>query len=94
LTIYIRHMDGPPSRDRLAVWTYVQHGEEILCGDPSVTDAERAAAGRETLAGRWQAVLPGNRSRAAAQYSTDVSPPARKRGPAHAQKFHPLCTFG
>ena len=62
-------MDGPPSRDRLAVWTYVQHGEEILCGDPSVTDAERAAAGRETLAGRWQAVLPGNRSRAAAQYS-------------------------
>ena len=62
----MRHMDGPPSRDRLAVWTYVQHGEEILCGDPSVTDAERAAAGRETLAGRWQAVLPGNRSRAAA----------------------------
>jgi hypothetical protein len=59
LTIYIRHMDGPPSRDRLAVWTYVQHGEEIPCGGPSVTDAERAAAGRETLTGRWQAVLPG-----------------------------------
>ena len=65
-------MDGPPSRDRLAVWTYVQHGEEILCGDPSVTDAERAAAGRETLAGRWQAVLPGNRSRATAQYSAGL----------------------
>jgi len=65
-------MDGPPSRDRLAVWTYVQHGEEIPCGDPSVTDAERAAAGRETLTGRWQAVLPGNRSRAAAQYSAGL----------------------
>jgi hypothetical protein len=94
LTIYIRHMDGPPSRDRLAVLEPTSSGEEIPCGDPSVTDAERAAAGRETLAGRWQAVLPGNRSRAAAQYSTDVSPHARKRGPAHAQKFHSLCTFG
>jgi enterochelin esterase-like enzyme len=61
-----------PARDRLAVWTYVEHGEEIACGDPSVTDAERAAAGRETLAGRWQALLPGNRSRAAAQYSAGL----------------------
>jgi len=61
-------MDGRPARDRLAVWTYAEHGEEIPCGDPSVTDAERAEAGRETLAERWQAVLPGNRSRAASQY--------------------------
>src|SRR5215831_13349262 len=62
-------MDGRPARDRLAVWTYAEHGEEIPGGDPSVTDAERAAAGRETLAERWQALLPGNRSRAAGQYS-------------------------
>jgi hypothetical protein len=62
-------MGRRPARDRLAVWTFVEHGEEIpCCGDPSVTDAERAAAGRETLAERWQAVLPGNRGRAAGQY--------------------------
>jgi len=32
-------MHGRPARDRLAVWTCVEHGEEIPCGDPSVTDA-------------------------------------------------------
>jgi hypothetical protein len=57
-----------PDRDRLAVWTYEEAGEEIAAGDPSVTDAERAVAGRETLAERFAAVLPGNRSRAASQY--------------------------
>jgi enterochelin esterase-like enzyme len=67
-------MDGRPARDRLAVWTYAEHGEEIPCGDPSVTDAERAEAGRETLAERWRAVLPGNRSRAASQYSAGGLP--------------------
>ena len=67
-------MDGRPGRDRLAVWTYAEHGEEIPCGDPAVTDAERAAAGRETLAERWQAVLPGNRSRAASRYSAGGLP--------------------
>jgi enterochelin esterase-like enzyme len=65
-------MRGRPARDRLAVWTYTEHGEDIPCGDPSVSDAERAAAGRETLAERQQAVLPGNRSRAAAQYSAGL----------------------
>jgi enterochelin esterase-like enzyme len=63
-----------PDRDRLAVWTYQEAGEEIAVGDPSVTDAERAAAGRETLAERFAAVLPGNRSRAAAQYAADGLP--------------------
>src|SRR5215475_9226404 len=58
---YIRGMDGRPARDRLAVWTYAEHGEEIPGGDPSVTDAER-----------WQALLPGNRSRAAAQCSAGL----------------------
>ena len=42
-----------PDRDRLAVWTYEEAGEEIPNGDPSVTDAERAAAGRETLEERF-----------------------------------------
>jgi hypothetical protein len=47
------------TRDRLAVWTFDDGGEEIPCGEPSVTDAERAAAGRETVAERWRALLPG-----------------------------------
>ena len=67
-------MNATPSRDRLAVWTFADNGEEVPCGDPSVTDAERAAAGRETIAGRWQVLLPGNRSRAAAQYSAGGLP--------------------
>ena len=68
-------MNDRPARDRLAVWTYTEHGEEIpCCGDPSVTDAERAAAGRETLAELSQAVLPRNRSRAARQYSAGGLP--------------------
>ena len=62
-------MRGRPDRDRLTVWTYEQAGEEIPNGDPSVTDAERAAAGRETLEECFAAVLPGNRNRAAAQYA-------------------------
>lgn len=67
-------MSASPERDRLAVWTYQQAGEEIPSGDPSVTDAERAAAGRETIAARWQALLPANRNRAAAQYSVGGLP--------------------
>jgi enterochelin esterase-like enzyme len=62
-------MRATPGRDRLAVWTYEEAGEEIPSGDPSVTDAERAAAGRETLAERFAALLPGNRDHAAAQYA-------------------------
>ena len=55
-------MRARPDRDRLAVCTYEEAGEEIPNGDPSVTDAERAAAGRETLAERFAALLPGNRN--------------------------------
>jgi len=58
-------MNARPARDRLAVWTYEEAGEEIPHGDPPVTDAERSAAGRDTIAARWQALLPANRSRAA-----------------------------
>jgi enterochelin esterase-like enzyme len=67
-------MRARPGRDRLAVCTYEEAGEEIPNGDPSVTDAERAAAGRETLAERFAALLPGNRSRAASQYAAGGLP--------------------
>jgi hypothetical protein len=67
-------MRASPGRDRLAVWTYDEAGEEVPVGDPSVTDAERAAAGRETLAERFAAVLPGNRNRAASQYAAGGLP--------------------
>jgi enterochelin esterase-like enzyme len=58
---------GRPAFDPLAVWTYVEAGEEIACGDPSVTDQQRAAAGRQTVAERSRALLEGNRRRAAEQ---------------------------
>jgi enterochelin esterase-like enzyme len=58
-------MPARSPRDRLAVRTYEEHGEEIPLGEPAVTDEQRAAAGRETIAERWQALLPGNRRRAA-----------------------------
>jgi enterochelin esterase-like enzyme len=67
-------MPAMPCRDPLAVWTFEEAGEEIPNGDPSVTDAERAAAGRETLAERFAALLPGNRRRAADRYTADGLP--------------------
>ena len=67
-------MRGTPGRDRLAVWTYEEAGEQIPIGDPSVTDAERAAAGRETLTERFAAVLPDNRRRAAERYAAGGLP--------------------
>jgi enterochelin esterase-like enzyme len=62
------------ARDRLAIWTYTTAGEEIPCGDPSVTDDERTAAGRETLAQRWQELLEPNRRRAAERYAAHELP--------------------
>jgi enterochelin esterase-like enzyme len=56
-------------RDRFAVWELEQHGERVAIGDWLVTDAERAAAGRETVAARSRGLLPGNRERAARQYA-------------------------
>jgi len=67
-------MRAMPGCDRLAVWTYEEAGEEIPQGDPWVTDAERAAAGRETLAERFAAVLPANRRRAAERYTAGGLP--------------------
>lgn len=56
------------------MWTYLSAGEEIPVGEPSVTDAERAAAGRETLAQRWRELLEPNRRRAAGQYAAGGLP--------------------
>ncbi len=67
-------MNARSAADRLEVWTYEEAGETIPSGDPSVTDTERSAAGLETMAARWQALLPGNRSRAAAQYAAGGLP--------------------
>jgi enterochelin esterase-like enzyme len=53
--------------DPLAVSTFLDAGEEVAYGDPSVTDQQRAAAGRETVAERSRALLAGNRRRAAEQ---------------------------
>jgi enterochelin esterase-like enzyme len=63
-----------PAADPLAIWTYNQAGEEIPHGDPSVSDAERAAAGRQTLEQRWQELLEPNRRRAAGQYAAGGVP--------------------
>jgi enterochelin esterase-like enzyme len=63
-----------PGGDRLAVFSYEQAGEKIPNGDPFVTDAERAAAGRETLAELFAALLPGNRQRAAERYDAGGLP--------------------
>jgi hypothetical protein len=67
-------------RDRLAVWDREEHGERIAEGDWLVSDAERAAAGRETTAERSRALLPGNRERAARQYACGGLPDGRASG--------------
>jgi hypothetical protein len=57
------------TRDRLAVWEWEEQGEVLAAGDWLVSDAERAAAGRETVAERFRRLLPANRDRAARQYA-------------------------
>jgi enterochelin esterase-like enzyme len=63
-----------PAADPLAVWTFVQAGEEIAAGDPSVTDQQRAAAGRQTVAERSRALLEPNRRRAVERYAAGGLP--------------------
>jgi len=65
--------------DRLAVRTLREHGEEVAYSDPLTSDAERAAAGRETVAQRFRALLPANRERAAARPVRGNPRPARSR---------------
>ena len=49
-------------------------GEEIAFSDPYVSDEQRAAAGRETVAERTRALLPANRRRAEAVYAAGGLP--------------------
>jgi enterochelin esterase-like enzyme len=60
--------------DSYAVATMTVAGEEIPFSDPYVTDAERAAAGRETVAERARALLAANRERAARGYASGGLP--------------------
>ena len=56
--------DRPAEADPLAIRIRFEAGQEVAWGEPSVTDEERAAAGRETLAKRRMLLLPANRRRA------------------------------
>jgi enterochelin esterase-like enzyme len=62
-------MSGRADQDPYAVMTHMVAGEEVAFSSPWVTDAERAAAGRETLAERTRELLAANRERAAARYT-------------------------
>lgn len=63
------NMSGKMDADPFAVRTMTSCGEEIAFSDPYVSDAQRAAAGRETVAERMRALLPENRRRAIAAYA-------------------------
>jgi len=67
-------MPCQPDTDPLAIRTFIQAGEEIAYGDPAVTDQQRAAAGRETLAERSRTLLAVNRHRAAEQHAQEGLP--------------------
>jgi enterochelin esterase-like enzyme len=67
-------MRGTEDADLFAIRTMTSGGEEIAFSDPYVSDAERAAAGRETVAARMRALLPANRQRALAAYAAGGLP--------------------
>jgi hypothetical protein len=67
-------MGGKTDADPFAVRTMTSCGEEIAFSDPYVSDEQRAAAGRETVAERMRALLPVNRRRAAAAYAAGGLP--------------------
>jgi hypothetical protein len=67
-------MRGRTDADPFAVRTMTVAGEEVPFSDPYVTDAQRAAAGRETVAGRARALLAANRERAARRYASGGLP--------------------
>lgn len=50
----------------------MEAGEEIAWGEPGVTDRERSAAGRQTIAERSRELLISNRRRAAAQLAAPL----------------------
>src|SRR5580693_8341656 len=72
--IMLLHMGGKTDADPFAVRTMTSCGEEIAFSDPYVSDEQRAAAGRETVAERMRALLPENRRRAAAAYAAGELP--------------------
>jgi len=67
-------MGGKTDADPFAVRTMTSCGEEIAFSDPYVSDEQRAAAGRETVAERMRALLPANRRRAIAAYAAGGLP--------------------
>jgi enterochelin esterase-like enzyme len=67
-------MRGKEAADLFAIRTMTSGGEEIAFSDPYVSDAERAAAGRETVAARMRSLLPANRRRALAAYAAGGLP--------------------
>ncbi|MDQ6922520.1 MAG: alpha/beta hydrolase-fold protein [Candidatus Dormibacteraeota bacterium] len=70
----MRRVMGQTSPDPLAVHTFTAAGEEIAMGEPWVTDEERAAAGRQTVADRSRELLDGNRRRAAEHHAAPQLP--------------------
>jgi enterochelin esterase-like enzyme len=68
------NMRGNTDADPFAVRTMTSCGEEIAFSDPYVSDEQRAAAGRETVAERMRALLPANRRRAEAAYAAGGLP--------------------
>ena len=59
--------------EALAVRTLGRDGEELAYSDPRVPDAERAAAGLVTVAGRQRELDEGNRSRAAKRWGRGLA---------------------
>lgn len=70
-------MRGMTDADPYAVRTMTSGGEEIAFSDPYVSDEQRAAAGRETVAERARALLPANRRRGEAAYAAGGLPDGR-----------------
>ena len=61
----VRHRPGPRvKQDKLLVWTYVDGDEDVACGEPDVSDDDRRAAGRPTLAELTRECRTRNRERA------------------------------
>jgi enterochelin esterase-like enzyme len=67
-------MWGKADADVFAIRTMTTGGEDVTFSDPYVSDAERAAAGRETVAARMRSLLPANRRRALAAYAAGGLP--------------------
>lgn len=65
-------LPSPDRSDRLAVRTFIEAGEEVAFGEFGVTEEERSAAGRQTIAERTRELLCTNRKRAAEHLATSL----------------------